>query len=109
SDYNHKQMSGFYTRLMRDEVLTEWKEDENGMSLHVYCHVSGGVIFGRASWRESIFKREMPLVLEAIRYGDRKFFKANPELDNSPIFIHFESSNRDSSKTEAWGTLKDFR
>lgn len=109
SDYNHKQISGLYKRVMRDEVLAEWKEDEDGMSLHVYCHVSGGVIFGRASWRESIFRREMPLVLEAIRHGDTKFFEANPELDNSPIFIHFESSDRDSSKTKAWGTLADFQ
>lgn len=109
SDYNRKQISGLYTKVMRDEVLAEWKENEDGMSLHVYCHVSGGIIFGRANWRESIFRSEMPLVLEAIRQGDRKFFEANPELDDSPIFIHFQSSKPNHSKIEAWGTPADFR
>ena len=109
SDYNYKQISGLYTRVMRDEVLAEWKEDVDSMSLHVYCHVSGGIIFGRASWRESIFRNEMSLVLETIRYGDRKFFEANPELDDSPVFIHFQLSKGNKSKIEAWGILGDFR
>jgi len=109
ADYNRKQISGLYTRVMRDEVLAEWKEDEDGLALHVYCHVSGGLVFGRANWRESIFRSEMPLVLETIRHGDSRFFEANPELDESPIFIHFQSSKRNHSKIEAWGTPADFR
>ena len=108
-DYNHKQISGLYTRLMRDEVVAEWKEDENGVALHVYCHVSGGLVFGRASWRESIFRSEMPLVLEAIRYGDRRFFDANPNLDNSPILVHFQSSKSDHTKIETWGTPASYQ
>jgi len=108
-NYNRGQISGWYTRFMRDEVLAEWKEDEMGMSLHVYCHVSGGLIFGRASWRESIFRSEMPLVLEAIRHGDRKFFDAHPRLDNSPIFVHFQSTRGNHTKIEAWGTLASYR
>lgn len=109
SDYNYKQISGLRTRAMRDEVLAEWKEDVNGLSLHVYCHVSGGIVFGRASWREAIFRNEMPLVLETLRYGDRDFFKANPELDNAPIYVHLQSSNHAKSKIEAWGTPADFK
>ncbi len=109
SDYNYEQISGLRTRAMRDEVLAEWKEDVNGLSLHAYCHVSGGIVFGRASWRESIFRNEMPLVLETLRYGDREFFKANPEPDNSPVFIHFQLSKGNKSTIEAWGTLADFR
>ena len=66
SDYNHQQISGLYTRVMRDEILAEWKEEKDGLSLHVYCHVSGGLIFGRVDWRYAIFHREMPLELRAI-------------------------------------------
>lgn len=109
SDYNHKQISGLYTRLMRDEVLAEWIADRIGTSLHVYCHVSGGLVFGRARWRESIFRREMPLVLEAIRQGDRRLFSANPELDESPIFVHFQFAKPPHNKIEAWGTPADYR
>ena len=38
-DYDQKQISGFYTRLLRDEVLAEWQNDENGYTLHVYCQM----------------------------------------------------------------------
>ena len=49
--YHKKQISGLYTRLMRDEVLAEFKNDSEEASLSVYCHVSGGFVFGRAKWR----------------------------------------------------------
>jgi hypothetical protein len=80
-EYNTRQISGWYTRLMRDEVLAEWKQDKEGYSLHVYLHVSGGLVFGRAGWREAIFRSELPLVLESIRYGDRGLFITHPALD----------------------------
>lgn len=107
-DYNPDQTSGWYTRLMRDDVLAEWKESEDGYSLHVYCHVSGGFVFGRAKWREGIFRTEMPLVLEAIRYGDRTLFEVNKKLDNSPILVHFQTSKLKYDKTERWGTPADY-
>jgi len=46
SDYNMKQCSGLYTKLMRDEVFAEILEAEKGYALHVYCHVSGGFVIG---------------------------------------------------------------
>jgi len=106
--YNPEQISGWYTRLMRDEVLAEWKDGQDGVSLHVYCHVSGGLVFGRAGWRASIFREEMPLVLEVIRYGDRALFTANPELDHAPIWVHFQASQARYHKTERWGVSANY-
>jgi hypothetical protein len=62
-DYNQAQISGFYTRLLRDEVIAEWRFGPQGPALHVYCHVSG-----EERWlappllRNYIFRRELPLV-----------------------------------------------
>jgi hypothetical protein len=109
TDYDRKALARFYTRFMRDEVLAEWCEDEKGLSLHVYCHVSGGMVLGRAGLRSSIFRREMPLVLEAIRYGEKQLFTVNPDLDDAPIIIHFQSSKDKFNKVEEWGFLRDFR
>jgi len=108
-DYDRKQISGWYTRLMRDEVLAEWKDGSDGPSLHVYCHVGGGLVFGRASWRAEIFRAEMPLVLEVIRHGDRTLFAANPKLDHAPIWVHFQSSEPRYDKTEQWGVPADYK
>ena len=108
-DYDRDQISGWYTRLMRDEVLAEWRDAEHGAALHVYCHVSGGLVFGTARWRYAIFRHELPLVLEAFRHGDRQLFAANPELDHAPIEIHFHSHRRRYRRTERWGTPADYR
>ncbi len=107
-NYNQKQISGWSTRFMRDEVLAEWKDRQGESSFHLYCHVSGGLVFGRAGWRDAIFRSEMPLVLEAIRYGDRTLFAANPRLNHAPIVVHFQASQPRFNKTEAWGTFADW-
>ena len=107
SEYNRKQISGWYTRLMRDEVLAEWIKRDASYSLDVYCHVSGGLIFGGASMRESIFLNEMPLVLEALRFGDRPLFDRHVELDEAVIRIHLQSSGRDYRVVEI-GPPRDY-
>jgi hypothetical protein len=50
---------------MRDEVLAELSDDDDNPTFRVYCHVSGGFVFGMAKWRYSIFCHELPLALEA--------------------------------------------
>ena len=107
--YDQKQISGSYTRLMRDEVLAEWREDDRGPALHVHCHVSGGLVVGTAGWRSAIFRHELPLVLEAFRFGDRGLFEAHPELDQAPIWIHFHAARRRHDRVEQWGVAGDYR
>ena len=108
-DFDREQISGLYTRLMRDEVLAEWKAENDLLFLHVYCHISGGLIFGSASLRESIFRRELPLVLEAIRYGDNELFANDLRLDRSEIIVHFNKPKSKDCKIESWGHLGNYR
>jgi hypothetical protein len=107
--YNRPQISGWYTRLLRDEVLAEWVEEDNGPALHVHCHVSGGLVLGSADWRYAIFQRELPLVLEAFRCGDRYLFEAQPKLDHAPIWVHFHAKQRRYDRLAQWGTPGDYR
>ena len=108
TEYDYKKISKFYTRLMRDEVLAEWQLNNNIYELHLYLHVSGGFIFGWASMRDRIFRYHLPLVLEVIRYGDRMIFKSLPMLNDSPIYVHFNSKNKKFSKIENYGQIKEF-
>jgi hypothetical protein len=108
-EVDQEQISGWYTRLMRDEVLAEWQESEDGPALHLFCHISGGLTFGSAGMRYGIFQRELALVLEAFRFGDGGLFEAQPELDRAPIWVHFQSNNRRYHKTERWGTPADYQ
>jgi hypothetical protein len=109
ADYDRSQISGLYTRLMRDEVLAEWDDEEDGPTLHVYCHVSGGLALGPAGWRYAIFRHELPLVLEVLRHGDRKLYEAHPGLDTAQILIHFQSHRRRYRKVQRWGSPADYR
>ncbi|TFF96146.1 MAG: hypothetical protein EU547_06765, partial [Promethearchaeota archaeon] len=52
NDYDKEAISAFYTKLMRDEVLAEWRKKENGYEFHVFVHVSGGFVFGWAGMRD---------------------------------------------------------
>jgi hypothetical protein len=107
-EYDKEQISGLYTRLLRDEVLAEWRDDAQGPALHVHCHVSGGLVMGPAGWRDQIFRRELPLVLEALRYGDRGLLDARPDLDEAPIRVHFHASQARYDRVESWGTPSDY-
>jgi hypothetical protein len=106
-EYDYAQISGWYTRLMRDEVLAEW-QDGSQPTFHVYCHVSGGVIIGSARWRYGIFKNHMPMVLQAFRYGDQNVFDQNPDLDLATISVHFHAKQAQFNKRENWGTFADY-
>lgn len=109
SQYDTRQISKLYTKLMRDEVLAELTSEGDNLVFRVYCHVSGGFVFGTAKWRYKIFKSELPLVLEAIRYGDKALIKHDPQLDDTPVLIHFKSTDTRFNKVENWGTLADYR
>jgi hypothetical protein len=93
---------------MRDEVLGEWIKKDEGYVYHVYLHVDGEFGPVAAAIRNQIFRRELPLALEAIRYGDRKFFSAHPKLNSSPIIVFFRSSLPRYKKMENWGTFSDY-
>ena len=102
--YDEAQVSGWYTRLMRDEVLAEWRADPAGPALHVHCHVSGGIVIGRAGWRDRILRHELSLVLEVLRYGDRGLYASHPDLDEAPVIVHFHAAQARYDRVENWGT-----
>jgi hypothetical protein len=109
ADYDRRQVSGLYTRLMRDEVLAEWEQAPNGPQLCIFCHVSGGLVFGSAAMRNDIFRRELPLVIEALCFGDRELFAAQPNLDRAAMLVVFRSDVKQYDRVEPWGTPADYR
>jgi hypothetical protein len=106
SSYDNDQVSNFYTRFMRDEVLAEWQEKQDDYELHFYLHVSGGFCFGWAGLRDRIFRYHLPMVFQAIRIGDEKLFEETQEIKNSQIIVHFQSKNKKYDKIENFGEIK---
>lgn len=94
---------------MRDEVLAEWKMYNGYPFLYVYVYVDGQFGTAISAIRNIVFRRELPLALEAIRYGDNRFFIEHPNLDDAQIWIHFDSTNSNYNQFENWGTPKDYK
>ena len=107
--HDSKQVAGWYTRFMRDEVLAEWRDEGDGPVLHVHCHVSGGLVLGLPAWRDTILRHEMPLVLETLRYGDQSLYAAHPVLEQAQIWIHFHARQARYDRVESWGVPADYR
>ncbi|KAI3984068.1 hypothetical protein MKX01_035195 [Papaver californicum] len=100
------QLKGWYNN---DDVVAEWKRVEEGMCLIVHCHVSGPNVLMdvAAEFRYLIFKKEMPLVLQAVQYGDSMFIKQHPELMDALVWVYFHSSSKKYNGVECWGALKN--
>eukprot|EP00252_Welwitschia_mirabilis_P024504 TRINITY_DN7300_c0_g1_i14.p1 TRINITY_DN7300_c0_g1~~TRINITY_DN7300_c0_g1_i14.p1 ORF type:complete len:255 (+),score=16.87 TRINITY_DN7300_c0_g1_i14:200-964(+) len=106
---NKDQLQGWYNRLQRDEVIAQWKKSQGKMSLHVHCHISGGhwLLDAIAKLRFCIFSKELPVVLEAFRHGDRLLFERHPELEDAEVWVHFHSNVSEFKRVECWGTVAE--
>ncbi|MDD3173953.1 MAG: staygreen family protein [Herbinix sp.] len=93
---------------MRDEVLGEWVNIGGSYFYYAYLNVDGESGQSMVVVRNFVFRRELPLALEAIRYGDRLLFNKHKELDYAPIIVFFISSNPEFNKVENWGTFSKY-
>lgn len=94
--------------IKRDEVFGEWKRVDNRFIFKIYVYVDGNSGKANAVERERIFRKELPLALSAMKYGDRKFFNNNKNLLDSPIIVRFISAYDEFNKIENYGTFKNY-
>lgn len=95
--------------VLRDEVIAEWRTDDGYPFLYVYVYINSQMDPAISAKRDEIFRRELPLALQAIRYGDQGFFDTYPNLEQAPIWIYFDSYNPEYVRFENWGSVKDYR
>ena len=107
-NFDEQQISHWYIRFMRDEVLGEWKSKNKIKELHLFFHISGGLIFGWARLRDKIIRSHLKLVFQSIRYGEKKLIQKNSYLGTSPIFAHFVSKRKKFNSIEKFGQLEDY-
>lgn len=94
--------------FMRDEVLGEWLPNDANYVYCVYLYVDSNFMPAFTAIRDAVFRKELPLALEAIRYGDNEFFNEYPELDYVPIIVYFQSTDPIFNTVENWGTFSDY-
>lgn len=95
--------------VMRDEVIGEWRTDGYYLYYNAYVTVNKeNQDFATAMRRYEVFRRELPLALTAIRYGDRFLFDHCPALDNGIIIVNYMSTYPQLFKQEVFGTFSRF-
>ena len=93
---------------MRDEVILHFLCCNNCIKMMGYVQIDvPGRYFDREK-RKTIFCREMPKALQAVRYADRIFFDAHEELDQASVWIQFVSDDFAYSKASCFGKMKDY-
>jgi len=75
----------------KDELRAKWVFTDHQYKLYVYVNVGGPFEKSMIAKRYHVFVKELPLALEALRYGDQLFFKNHPPLDFAPIWVYFQS------------------
>ncbi len=90
---------------MRDEVMGEFVKVGDELVYHAHVFIGGLFDEATAAIRDQIFRRELPLALTAIRYGENPLFQTNPSLDEVPVKIHFNSSYPQFNTSENWGVF----
>jgi len=94
---------------IRDEVRLEWTTMKDSPILYGEVLIDGeGISTNSSEVRNNIFKREMPLALQAIYQADKQLFNAQPELKNTPILIRFNSSLPEYNKLYTFGTIGEY-
>ena len=91
----------------RDEVLGTWTANGSAFCAYVYID-QGEYSENAAAKRNDVFRRELPLALTVIRYGDRALFAKYPSLDQVPIIITFMSTYPQFARQENWGAFRSF-
>ena len=94
---------------LRDEVIGEWKYYRNYLYYNVYLFIDlKEYDLNTSIRRNEVFRRELPLALTAIRYGDRFLFDLYPMLDYIQIIVNFMSIYPQLFKQENWGTFSNY-
>ncbi|KAK8951944.1 hypothetical protein KSP39_PZI003883 [Platanthera zijinensis] len=109
NNMNNNKLREWQATLQKDDVVAEWKNIKDEVSLHVHCSVSGSNLLQQltAEFRYHIFSKELPLVLQAVVHGDSALFAGQPELMDSKVWVYFHSKSKEYNRVECWGSLKD--
>jgi len=105
-DYDQRALRALQVRLERDEVLGDWILAAEGPRLELHMTAQGGLpLFGTGAMRCGIFRRYRPLVLAALRHGDRALTAAHPGLDAAPVIarFHWRGERQESEQWGRWG------
>lgn len=92
----------------QEQVYLKWVPLNGKWILYGEVLIDNEDFAGNKQIRYDIFKREMPLALQAIYVADAPFFEAHPELMDTPVVISFNSLDPIYDKLHSYGAIGDY-
>ena len=94
---------------MHDDVKIGWVQAEKRLLLVGSVLIDEAGVVGNTEVRNKIFISEMPTALKALRQADRFLFQKYPDIDSTPVYVHFISENPTYDKTYNWGPIGSYK
>lgn len=88
-------------------AVGQWFKKNDEYLLYIYVRVYGNKCNIKEMNR--LVRESIPTVITAIRLSEINLIKTYPNLDDSNIFIKFESNYDEYYKVENWGNLKNYK
>lgn len=89
------------------QILGKWKKEHEKYIIQLKVYVST-VTNPQTVIRNSIFCKELGLVLQSIAFAEIPILKEHPNLLKTNIYIKFISNVPEYNRTEKWGKLCDW-
>lgn len=96
------------TNEMQDQVYLRFMSLEDKWLLYGEVLIDSPEFEGNKQVRYDIFKREMPLALQAIYTADKAFFDVYPDLKETPVLIRFKSTDPKYDKIYDYGPISTY-
>lgn len=96
------------TNELQDQVYLRFTPFEDKWILSGEVLIDSEEFEGNNQVRYDIFKREMPLALQAIYTADKPFFDTYPELKETPVLIRFKSTDPKYDKLYDYGPISNY-
>jgi hypothetical protein len=108
SDYNQNLLNTDEVINLQTQVIGKWIQRKHRYEIHLNVQVST-LKNPDAYLRNTIFCKELGLVLEGIALAETGLLHTHPKLAKTRIYIHFKSIEEKYRRIERWGRLGDWQ
>lgn len=97
-------------RNLNECIIGKWYNENNKYILYLTVNIDGKEeVYNKIKERNDSIRKKLPKIIKSILRVENKLFINNKELDESEVFIRFNSMNDEFYKVENWGKVNSYK
>lgn len=115
-DYMNKEdkikitISNEEKRGLTDCIIGKWYNENNKYILYLIVNIDGKEkIYNKIKEKNESVRNNLPKIIKSILNVENKLFMKNKELEDTEVFIKFNSMNDEFYKVENWGKINNYK